>query len=130
MELKMNLNETFEMMSNAANDNYANLRKLADINLGIWDQLAGKQMEVMKLCMASGNKQVELAKTTQRPDELFGKQAELVRELGEQLIESNQQVVDILSNSREQYQGWVEASADQVRSQFEQNAPAKTSKAA
>lgn len=128
--MTMNINESFEMVSKAADESYANLRKLADINLNVWDQLASKQMEVMKLCLETGNKQVELGKDVKRVDELFGKQAELARELGEQLVESNQQVVEILNNSREEYQGWLEAGMEQAKGRMEQAAPVKTRKAA
>lgn len=126
----MNINKTFELAIKAADENYANLRKLADINLNVWDQLAGKQMEVMKMFFETGNKQVEMSKDVKRIDELFGKQAELARELGEQLVENNQQVVEILSKSREDYQGWFEAGIEQASSRMEQVVPAKTSKAA
>ena len=126
----MNINKTFELAIKAADENYANLRKLADINLNVWDQLAGKQMEVMKMFFETGNKQVEMSKDVKRIDELFGKQAELARELGEQLVESNQQVVEILSKSREDYQGWFEAGIEQASSRMEQVVPAKTRKAA
>ena len=126
----MNLNETYEVVAKTANENYANLRKLADINLNVWDQLVNRQMEAMKLCFETGNKQIELAKGTKRADELMGKQAELARELGEQLMENNQQVMEILNKTRDEYQGWFEASAEQVKGQFEKAAPAKTRKAA
>lgn len=126
----MNISETFEMMNNATNESYANLRKLADINLNVWDQLASKQMEVMKLCFETGNKQLELSKDVKRVDELLGKQAVLAREFGEQLVASNQEVADILSKSRGEYQGWIDAGIEQLKGRMEQAVPAKPRKSA
>jgi len=126
----MNFNDTFNLISKSANENYASLRKLADINMNAWDQLASKQMEVMNLCFETSCKQAELSKDVKRVDELFGKQTEMARELSEQLVESNQQVAEILSNTREEYQGWVEAGTAQARSQMEQVTTVNARKAA
>ena len=126
----MNFNDTFNLISKSANENYASLRKLADINMNAWDQMASKQMEVMNLCFETSCKQAELGKDVKRVDELFGKQTEMARELSEQLLESNQQVAEILSKTREEYQGWIEAGAAQARSQVEQITTVNTRKAA
>jgi len=126
----MNFDDTIDMVSKTANENYTSLRKLAEINLNTWDQLVSKQMEVMKSCFETTAKQAEMGKDTKRADELLSKQADLARELGEQLVEGNQQVMSILNNTREEYQAWVEASAAQAKSQMEQAAPVKTKKAA
>ena len=126
----MNFDDTIDMVSKTANENYTSLRKLAEINLNTWDQLVSKQMEVMKSCFETTAKQAEMGKDTKRADELLSKQADLARELGEQLVEGNQQVMSILNKTREEYQAWVEASAAQAKSQMEQTAPVKTKKAA
>lgn len=126
----MNFDDTIDMVSKTANENYTSLRKLAEINLNSWDQLVNKQMEVMKRCFETTAKTAEIGKDTKRVDELFGKQADLARELGEQLVEGNQQVMNILSKTREEYQAWVEAGAAKAKSQLEQVTPAKTKKAA
>ena len=126
----MDLNDVFDLVSKTTDENYTNLRKLTDLNLKVWDQLAGKQMEVMKLYFETGNKQVELAKDAKRVDELYSKQAELARELGEQLIERNQQVMEILNKSREEYKDWVEAGTAQAKTRMEQVTQVKAHEAA
>lgn len=118
----MNINETFALYSKSANEGYASLRKLAEINLNTMDQLFAKQMEVVNLCFANAAEQAELLKQTKRVDELVSKQAELVQGLGEKLAESNKQVVEILSNTREEYQGWAEESVAQARSKMSEAA--------
>ena len=126
----MNYEDTFNLVSKTANENYTSLRKLADINMNAWDQLASKQLEIMKLCFDTSTRQVEMGKDVKRADEMFGKQVELARELGEKLVESNEQVVEILNSTRDEYQGWVEAGTEQARTRMEQVAPAKARKAA
>jgi len=126
----MNLNDVFDLVSKTTDENYDNLRKLTDLNLKVWDQLAAKQMEVMNLCFETGNKQVELTKDAKRADDLYSKQAELARELGEQLIERNQQVMEILNKSRQEYKDWVEAGTAQAKSRMEQVSEVKAHKAA
>ena len=118
----MNINETFELVSKSADEGYANLRKLAEINLNAMDQLFAKQMEIMNLCFANATEQAELLKQTRRVDELVGKQAELAQGLGEKLAESNKQVAEILSNTREEYQGWAEQSVAQARTKMSEAA--------
>ena len=126
----MNYEDTFKLVSETANENYTSLRKLADINLNVWDQLASKQLEIMKLCFDTSTRQAEMGNDVKRADEMFGKQVELARELGEKLVESNEQVVEILNSTRDEYQGWVEAGTEQARAHMEQVAPAKARKAA
>lgn len=114
----MKMNETYEMMVKATNEGYANARKLAELNLSVWDKLVAKQMELMTLCMDAGSKQFDAVKDVERPDELVGKQMSMVRECGEKLLEKNREMVDLLASTREDYQGWVEASVNQVQDQF------------
>jgi hypothetical protein len=115
---EMKMNETYEMMVKATNEGYANARKLADLNLSVWDKLVAKQMELMTLCMDAGSKQFDAVKDVERPDELVGKQMSMVRECGEKLLEKNREMVDLLASTREEYQGWVEESVNQVQDQF------------
>ena len=126
----MNFDDSIDMVSKTANENYNSLRKLAEINLNAWDQLVSKQMEVMKSCFETTAKQAEIGKDSKRVDELLSKQADLARELGEKMVDGNQQVMEILNKTREEYQGWVEAGAAQAKSQMEQVTPIKTKKAA
>lgn len=116
----MNMNESFAAMTKAANENYANLRKLAELNLATWDKMVAKQMEMMTLCMDAGSKQLEAAQEAKRVDEIMGKQSEMVRECGEKLLEKNREMVELLVGTRDDYQHWVEASVSQFKEQFAQ----------
>lgn len=115
----MNLNDTIEMMTKATNESYANMRKLAEINLATMDALTAKQMEIFKLCLDTGAKQADLMKDAKRVDEVVGSQTEAARELGEKLVESNREVVEIITQSRDSYQNWAEESVKQVKAQAE-----------
>lgn len=114
----MNVNETYEVMIKATNDSYANLRKLAELNLSTWDKLVAKQMELMTLCLDAGSKQYEAVKDVKGADELVGNQMAMARECGEKLMAKNREMVDLLVNTREEYQGWVEESVNQVKDQL------------
>jgi len=116
----MNMNETIELMTKTANDNYANMRKLAELNLATWDKLVAKQMEMMTMCLDAGTKQYEAAQSVKRVDELMGKQSEMARECGEKLMQKNREVVDLLVSTRDEYQGWLEESMTQVKEQLSQ----------
>jgi len=118
----MNMNETFELMNKSANEGYTNLRKLAEINMNTWEQLAAKQMAVMNLCFEATTKQVDLLKEAKRADELVGPQAELARDLGEKLVESNKEVMEILSKTRDEYQDLAESSVEQAKAQLNEAA--------
>jgi hypothetical protein len=118
----MNMNETFELANKSTSEGFANLNKLAEINMNAWQQLAAGEMAVMNLFFETAGKQSELLKDVKRVDDLMGKQTELARNLGEQLLESNKKVVEILSNTRDEYQHIAEASSEQARSQLNEAA--------
>jgi hypothetical protein len=118
----MNMNETFEQVNKSTSEGYANLNKLAEINMNAWQQLVAGKMAVMNLIFETAGKQADLLQDVKRADEMMGKQAELARDLGEQLLESNKKVVEILGNTREEYQHVAEAGAEQARSQMNEAA--------
>ena len=112
----MKLNETFELLTKSTDEGYANLRKLAEINMNTWEQLVAKQMAVMNVCFENTSKQAELLKEAKRVDELVEKQTELARELSEKLAESNKEVIEVLNKTRDEYQGLAESSVEQAKS--------------
>lgn len=118
----MNMNETFELMSKTADQNLANMRKLAEINLSAWDQLATAQMAVMNQFFDTTNKQVELLKEVKPVDELVTQQTELARDLGEKVVAHNKDLVEILSKTSNEYRSLVETSVEQAKSQLDEAA--------
>lgn len=118
----MNMNEPIELLNKSTSEGYANLNRLAEINMNAWQQLVAGEMAVMNLFFETAGKQAGLLKDVKRVDELVGKQSELARDLGEQLLESNKKVIEILSNTRDEYQDIAEASAAQARSQLNEAA--------
>ena len=114
----MKLNETFELLTKSTDEGYANLRKLAEINMNTWEQLVAKQMAVMNVCFENTSKQAELMKEAKSVDELVEKQTELARELSEKLAESNKEVVEVLNKTRDEYQGLAESSVELAKSRM------------
>ena len=120
----MKLNETFELLTKSTDEGYANLRKLAEINMNTWEQLVAKQMAVMNVCFENTSKQAELLKEAKRVDELVEKQTELARELSEKLAESNKEVMEVLNKTRDEYQDLAESSVEQAKSRLMEAAEA------
>jgi len=118
----MNLNDTFELMTKSTNAGYSNLRKLAEINMNTWEQLAAKQMTVMNLCFEATSKQADLLKGVKPVDEIYSQQTQMARDLGEKLVESNQEVVEILNKTRDEYKDLAETSMEQIKSQLNEAA--------
>lgn len=118
----MKLNESFELLTKSTDEGYANLRKLAEINMNTWEQLVAKQMAVMNLCFENTSKQAELLKETKRVDEMVAQQSELARDLSEKLAESNKEVVAILNQTREEYQELAESSVEQAKTRMSEAA--------
>lgn len=114
----MNMNESIELMNKTASEGYANVNRLAEINMNAWQQLVAGKMAVMNIVMDTAGKQADLLKNVKGVDELVEKQTGLARDLGEQLLESNKKVVEILSNTRDEYLEIAETSAGQARSQL------------
>jgi phasin family protein len=120
MTTNANMNEAFEMMNKAANDGYANLRALAELNMSTWDKLVAKQMEMMNMCVDASTKQMEGAKDVKAPQELMTKQVEMARECGEKVLEKNREMLELFNEVRDEYKGWAEASVSQLKEQFGQ----------
>jgi phasin family protein len=120
----ISMNETYEAMLKTTNDGYANLRKLAELNMSTMDKLVAKQMEMMTLCVDASTKQYEGLKNVKDPQELVGKQVEMARECGEKLMSKNREVADLLASTRDDYQAWVEGSVAEIKDKFAAAAPA------
>jgi phasin family protein len=127
----MNLNQAFDLANKSTTLGYDNIRKLTEINMSTWEKMVEAQMSIMNTCFETTGKQIELLETVKRPDELFGKQAELAQELGEKLVEKNKEVFEVLSQTRDEYQELAEAGVQQAKSQMEEVAAvAKNAQAA
>ena len=111
----MNMNETYDAMLKATNESYANLRKLAELNMATMDKLMAKQMEMMTLCMDTGSKQYDTVKDIKDPEALVAKQVEMARECGEKIMNKNREVADLLTDTRDEYQNWMENSVAQIK---------------
>lgn len=107
----MKFQDSVDMLTEVANENYASLRKLAELNIATMDKLVAKQVEMMTMCLQAGSRQYEAAQGVKRVDELLGKQAEMARECGEKMMQKNSELVDLLASSRDEYQAWAEENA-------------------
>lgn len=83
-------------------DNFATTQKWIDINNNLFTSLAQQQLELFKICVANGNKQVQAWAQTKEPGEVVTVQTELLNNFRKQVVNNIHVTVDVLFDSKEQ----------------------------
>ncbi len=79
------------------------MRGLAGTQFKIMQQLAGVQREQFKQAVETARNQMQLIGQKREPNELASAQAEMVREYGQQYVDSVNKAVGIVSQALEEY---------------------------
>jgi len=79
------------------------MRGLAGTQFKIMQQLAGVQREQFKQAVETARNQMQLIGQKREPHELASTQADLVRQYGQQYVDSVNKAVDIIAQALEEY---------------------------
>ena len=83
-------------------------KELEAINQQVIEKITGKQMDLANAAFEAGTKYIGAISEVKGYQELLAEQTKLVSEFNEKLIEAARSTADIISESREAYQAWVE----------------------
>ena len=83
-------------------------KELEAINTEVIEKLTGKQMELANTVFETGTKYFGAISEVKGYQELISAQTKLVAELNEKLIEAARGTADIIAQTREAYQAWIE----------------------
>ncbi len=103
-------------MDNAFIDNWqdysknavAAAKELETINTQVIEKLTGKQMELANAAFETSTRYMSSLSEVKGYQEIVSEQAKLAAEFNEKLIETARSTADIMTESRELYQAWVE----------------------
>ena len=83
-------------------------KELEAINTQVIEKLTGKQMELANAAFEVSTKYVSSLGEVKGVQELFSEQTKLATELNEKVLEAARTTADILTETREAYQAWIE----------------------
>lgn len=103
-------------MDNAFIDNWqdysknavAAAKELETINTQVIEKLTGKQMELANAAFETSTRYMSSLSEVKGYQEIVSEQAKLAAEFNEKLIDTARSTADIMTESRELYQAWVE----------------------
>ena len=95
-------------------DNFAATQKWIDISGNLFTNLAQQQLELLGICIANGNKQVQAWTQAKEPGEMVTAQTELLNNFRKQVVNNIHVTVDVLLDSKEQMIQWTENSLKQA----------------
>ncbi len=101
-------NKIAENWQEISKNTLAAAKELEAINASVIEKLTGKQMELANAALESGTQSVSALTAVKGYQELLAEQTKLAGEFNEKLIEASRQTADIITESREAYQGWLE----------------------
>ena len=83
-------------------------KELEAINTQIIEKITGKQMELANAAFEAGTKYVSSLGEIKSVQDLFSEQTKLATEFNEKMLEAARSTADILTETREAYQAWME----------------------
>jgi phasin family protein len=95
-------------------DNFAATQKWIDINSNLFINLAQQQLELLGICVESGNKQVQAWTQAKEPGEVITAQTELLNTFRKQVVNNIHVTVDVWLDSKKQVTQWTENSLKQA----------------
>lgn len=83
-------------------------KELEAINTKVIEKITGKQMELANTVIETGTKYFGSLGEVKGYQELIAEQTKLAAELNDKMIEAARGAADIISETREAYQAWLE----------------------
>jgi phasin family protein len=101
-------NEFLEMVTNF-NDNFlVSVKRIGDLNMRTFEQLASKQAEIMNDCLESTAKQYEVLSTAKDYKEALVAQSELLKGCNEKYLANVRETAEMMAAVREEMTDMVE----------------------
>lgn len=109
--------ESIEMINEFSSNGYDSFRKLSDITLKAWNQAMEKQMDAYSALMNSGLEQIKLVSEAKDYHEVVRGQMDFTRKIGEELVNTTREAVELNQKTGEEVRAWFESSLTSVNEQ-------------
>jgi phasin family protein len=100
--------EFFEMVNQYNENMLASAKRLAEINMRTFEQMANKQAEIMNDCLESSAKQYEVLTTAKDYKDAVKAQSELVKGCNDKFMANMRDTAEMMTSVREELTGLVE----------------------
>ena len=101
-------NELLEMVNQFNENVFASVKRIGELNMRTFEQLASKQAEIMNECLESTAKQYEVIGKSKDPKAAMTAQSELLKGCNEKYLANVRETAELLTSVREEMTGMVE----------------------
>ena len=123
-------NEYLEMVNQFNENVFASAKRIGELNMRTFEQLAAKQAKVVNDCMESSAKQVEVLTSAKDYNEAMAAQSELLKGCNEKFLANLRETAEMMTEVRDELSGLVEEAVKYTRDSVENAASAITNQAA
>lgn len=100
--------ELLEMVNQFNENFFASAKRLGDLNMRTFEQLASKQAEIVNDCLESSAKQYEVLTTAKDYKAAMAAQSELMKGCNEKFLANMRETAEMMAGMREELTGMVE----------------------
>lgn len=123
-------NELLEMVNQFNTNMFASAKRLGDLNLRTFEQMASKQAAMLNDCLESSAKQYEVLTTAKDYKAAMAAQGELLKGCNEKFLANLRETAEMMTEVREELTGMVEEAVRYTSSTVEKAGKVATKKAA
>ena len=125
------MQKEFLDMVNEFNENvFASAKRLGDLNMRTFEQLAAKQAEIVNSCLESSAKQYEVLTTAKDYKDAMAAQGELLKGCNEKFLANLRETAEMMTSVRDELTGMVEEAVKYTSESVEKAGELATKKAA
>lgn len=123
-------NEYLEMVNQFNENVFASAKRLGELNMRTFEQLAAKQAKVVNDCMESSAKQVEVLTSAKDYKEALAAQSELLKGCNEKFLVTLRETAEMMTEVRDELSGMVEEAVKYTSDSVEKAGELATKQAA
>jgi phasin family protein len=101
-------NELLKMVNDFNANFFASTKRLGDLNMRTFEQLASKQADIVNACFESSAKQYEVLTTAKDYKEAVAAQGELLKGCNEKFLANLRETAEVMTSVRDELTGMVE----------------------
>jgi phasin family protein len=123
-------NQFLEMVNEFNENVFASTKRLSELNMRTFEQLATKQAAIFSDCLESGAKQYEVMTTAKDYKAALAAQGELMKGCNEKLLANLRETAEMMAAVRDELTGMVEDAVKYTSDSVEKAGNLATKKAA
>jgi phasin family protein len=123
-------NDYLEMVNQFNENVFASAKRMTELNMRTFEQLAAKQAQVMNDCMESSAKQIEVMTTAKDYKDAMAAQSELLKGCNEKFLANLRETTEMMTEVRDELSTLVEEAVKYTSESVEKAGELATKQAA